>query len=84
MAEISSTFVRRCAGGAHTVLAHSINSGPSFEVTYQTDLLRAPLSQFTTEERDLFLMLLLKVHFAGRTFQQVVNEFNAGPVVVTI
>lgn len=84
MATITYTFVDRCAGGGHTQLDVSVNAGPATRVVYNTDEVRAPLSDLTTEERAELALLVLKVHMAGKTRAQIVTEFQTGPVVVTL
>lgn len=83
MATISYTFVRLCAGGGHTVLDVSVNSGPANRVVYTTDEIREPLSNLTAEQRETLALLILKIHLAGKTRAQIVTEF-ASPVTVTI
>jgi hypothetical protein len=84
MATLTYTFVSRCAGGGHTALDVSLNGGNTRRIVYTTDEVRAPLSELTQEERETLALLILKVHLAGRTRQQIVNEFNAGPITVTV
>lgn len=84
MATITYTFVRRCEGGGHTVLGISVNAGQAEEIVYDTDDIRRPLSELTDDQRDLLKLLILKVHMAGKNRQQIINEFQAGPVTVTI
>jgi hypothetical protein len=84
MATISYTFISRCAGGGHTTLDVSVNSGAANRAVYETDDVRAPLSLLTDDERKALALLILKIHFAGMTRAQVATEFQAGPVVVTI
>jgi hypothetical protein len=84
MATITYTFVSRCAGGGHTTLDISLNGGPASRVVYDTDDVIAPLANLTTEQRQTLALLIIKVHEAGKTRAQIVTEFNAGPVTVTI
>lgn len=84
MATITYAFVRRCDGGGHTALNVSYNGGANKLTVYDTDQVRAPLSELTEQERETFALLAIKVHFAGKTRQQIVTEFNQGPVTVTI
>jgi hypothetical protein len=84
MATVSYTFVSRCAGGGHTVFDVSLNGGAANRVVYPTDEVRAALSTLTTEERQALALLILKVHLAGKTRAEIVTEFQAGPVTVTI
>ena len=84
MATVSYSFVSRCAGGGHTLLDVSLNGANTRRLVYTTDEVRAPLSELTNEEREALALLVLKVHMAGKTRQQIVTEFNAGPVTVTI
>ena len=84
MATLAFTFVSRCAGGGHTAFDVSLNGGAARRVVYTTDEIRSPLSQLTGEEREQFALLVLKVHGAGKTRAQIVTEFQAGPVTVTI
>lgn len=84
MATVAYTFVSRCAGGGHTVLDVSVNAGAAKRIVYDTDDVRLPLSNLTEEQQDMLKLLILKVHMAGKTRQQIITEFNAGPVTVTI
>ncbi len=84
MPDLTYTFVSRCAGGGHTVLGIQLNGGAVREVVYATDEVRVPLSELTQDERETLALLILKVHLAGKTRNQIVQEFQAGPVVVTI
>lgn len=84
MATISYTFVDRCQGGGHTRLDISLNDGPARRVVYATDEIREPLSNLTEDQRETLALYILKVHMAGRTRAQIISEFNAGPVTVTI
>lgn len=83
MATVTYTFVSRCAGGGHTQLDVSFNGGANQRVSYETDDLRAPLSNLTQDEREQLSLLVLKVHLAGKTRAQIVTEFGS-PVTVTI
>ena len=83
MATLTYAFVSRCAGGGHVALDISLNNGAATRVAYPTDEVRAPLSDLTQDERENLALLILKVHFAGKTRAQIAAEFSA-PVVVTI
>lgn len=84
MATITYTFVDRCAGGGHTRIDVAVNSGTAQRIVYDTDEVRRPLSELTPEQQDTLKLLILKVHMAGKNRQQIVAEFNQGPVTVTI
>ena len=84
MATLTYTFVNRCEGGGHFVIDVSYNGGAAHRVVYTTDEVRAPLSELTQDEREQLALLVMKVHQAGKNRQQIVNEFNQGPVTVTI
>jgi len=84
MATISYTFVDRCAGGGHTRLDVAVNSGVARRVVYTTDEIRSPLSELSENDREALALLILKVHFAGRTRAQMVSEFQAGGGTVTV
>lgn len=84
MATVTYTFVDRCAGGGHTRLDVSVNGGAAQRIVYTTDEIREPLGNLTPDQQDTLKLLLLKVHMSGKTRQQIVTEFNAGPVTVTI
>lgn len=84
MATITYTFVDRCAGGGHTRLDVSVNGVAAQRIVYDTDDIRAPLSELSSERQDLLKLLILKVHMSGKTRAQIVSEFQSGPVVVTI
>jgi hypothetical protein len=84
VATVVYTFVDRCAGGGHTRLDVSINGGPAQRIVYTTDEIREPLSNLTADQQNTLKLLILKVHMAGKTRAQIVSEFQAGPVTVTI
>lgn len=84
MATVAYSFVSRCAGGGHTVLDVSYNGGAAKRVVYTTDEISQPLSALTQDERETLALLILKVHMAGKTRAQMVAEFQAGPVTVTV
>ena len=84
MATLSYTFVSRCAGGGHFAVDVSLNGGASRRVVYTTDEVRAALSELTDDERERAALLIIKLHMAGKTRQQIVTEFNQGPITVTI
>lgn len=84
MATVTYTFVDRCAGGGHTRIDVSVNAGAAKRVVYTTDEIRAPLGDMTTDEREAAALLILKLHMAGKTRQNIIDEFQAGPVTVTI
>ena len=84
MATVSYTFVDRCAGGGHTRLDVSLNGGAAKRTVYTTDEVRASLSELTNEDRETLALLILKVHMAGKTRQQIITEFNQGLVTVTV
>lgn len=83
MATVTYTFVTRCTGGGHTQLDVSFNGAAANRVTYETDDLRAPLSDLTAEDRAKLSLAILKIHMAGKTRAQIVTEFGS-PVTVTI
>jgi hypothetical protein len=84
MATLTYTFVERCASGGHTALDVSFNGGANNRFVYVTDELRAPLSNLSSAERSELALLILKVHMAGKSRAQIVNEFQSGPVGITI
>lgn len=84
MATVAYTFVDRCTGGGHTRLDVSVNGGAAQRIVYDTDDIRAPLSNLTQDQQDMLKLLILKVHMAGKTRQQIITEFNQGAVTVTI
>lgn len=84
MATVAYTFVDRCSGGGHTRLDVSFNGGAARRVVYDTDQIREPLANLTEDQREAAALLILKLHMLGKTRQQMVTEFNQGPVTVTI
>lgn len=85
MASITYTFIRRCTGGEHAVFDVSLNGGASRRVVYETDAwLRVPLSALSEDQQELALAFLLRLHMMGKTRAEIVAEFQAGPVTVTI
>lgn len=83
MAALGYQFVENCAGGGHTTIAVSFNGGAAKNVVYTTDELRQPLSALTTDERETLALLVLKLHFAGKTRAQAKTELQSG-VTVTL
>lgn len=83
MATITYTFVDRCAGGGHTRLDVSVNGGAAQRIVYDTDDIRSPLSNLTSDQQDMLKLLILKVHMNGKTRAQIVTELGS-PVTVTI
>ena len=83
MPDITYTFVERCLGGGHTVLNVAIG-GQSRDVVYTTDELRQSLGSLTLEEKEALALLILKVHFAGKTRAEMVTEFQSGGGIVTV
>ena len=84
MPNITYAFVERCAGGGHIVLDVSLDGGASRRVPYTTDDVRAPLSALTREEQESLALMILKVHFAGKTRAQITTEFQSGGGTVTV
>lgn len=74
----------RCQGGGHVTVDVTVNGGASRRVAYTVDEIRAPLAELSHEDRETLALLILKLHFAGRTRGQMVTEFQSGPVTVTI
>lgn len=83
MATITYNLVDRCAGGGHTRFDVSVNGGATQRIVYDTDDIRAPLSNLTQDQQDTLKLLILKAHMAGKTRAQIVTEL-ASPVTVTI
>jgi hypothetical protein len=83
MATLTYTFVELCPAGGHLTLDVSFNSGQAKRVTFETDGIRAPLSELSTEEREQFAAKVLQIHCAGKTRAQLAAEFQ-NPVTVTI
>ncbi len=84
MATVTYTFVSRCAGGDHTTLDISVNGGAAQRIVYDIDDVRQPLSALSQQEQDALKLLILKAHMNGKTRAQIVTEFQAGPVTVTL
>ena len=84
MATLAYSFVERCEGGGHTTFDVSLNGGAAQRIVYETDDIRAALNTLTQADRERLALLVLKLHFAGRTRQQIITELNSGPVTVTI
>lgn len=84
MPDVTYTFVSRCAGGGHTTINVQLNGTNLGDYVYATDEIRASLASMSQPEREALALGIAKVHFAGKTRAQIVTEFQAGPVVVTI
>jgi hypothetical protein len=83
MPTLTYTFVDRCAAGGHLTLDVSFNGGQAKRVTFETDTIRAALSEISAEEREEFAAKVLQIHCAGKTRGQLAAEFQ-NPVTVTI
>ena len=83
MATLGYQFVANCAGGGHTTIAVSLNGGAAKNVVYTTDELLAPLNTLTADEREMAALVILKLHFAGKTRAQAKTELQSG-VTVTL
>lgn len=81
---LTYTFIDRCEGGGHTRLDVAVNGGATKRLVYTTDEIREPLANLTADERDFAALVILKIHLAGKTRQEIIDEFAAGPVTVTI
>jgi hypothetical protein len=84
MATLTYTLVDRCGGGGHTKLDVSLNGGAAISTVYNTEEIRAALSELTPDDRKNAALLILKLHMAGKTRAQIAAEFQAGPVTVTL
>ncbi len=84
MPTISYTYLDRCAGGGHFRVDVALDGGPSSRFVYTTDVIREPLGSLTPDQRALVALAIMKLHMAGKTRQEMMTEFNAGPVTVTI
>lgn len=73
-----------CAGGDHLSVDVALNGSAILSPRYDVDRVRTPLAELTDNERDTLALLILKLHFAGKTRAQIKTEFQAGPVTVTI
>lgn len=67
-----------CTGGGHLHTDVAVNGGTAREMAFDVDELRNPLSELSAEDRAQLAMLLLKVHFAGKTRAQMRAELQAG------
>lgn len=83
MATITFTRISVCAAGDHVTIDVSFNGGASKRGVFDIDDLRQALSILTPEEQEAFAKLVLRVHIAGKTRNQITTEFNS-PVTVTI
>lgn len=85
MATLNYAFVSVCEGGGHAALDISLNGGNTRRVVYTVDELREPLGSLTIEERENLALLILKVHFAGKTRQEMRDELiRPGGVLVVV
>ena len=84
MPSLTYTFVSRCAGGGHTTLDMALEGGAARRTTFNTDDFRAPLGSLSADERENLALLILKVHFAGKTRAQIASEFQSGGGSVTV
>ena len=73
-----------CAGGGHVSVDVALNGTQVLSPVYEVDDVRAPLADLTTDERETLALLILKLHFAGKTRAQMKTELQAGPVTVTL
>jgi hypothetical protein len=84
MATVSYTYVDRCQGGGHFRVDVSLNSGPPHRFVYTTDEIREPLSALDDDQRQIASLAIIKLHMAGKTRQQMIDEFTLGPIEVTL
>ena len=84
MATITFTFVDRCSGGGHFRVDIDVNGNSLGRYVYTTDEVREPLANIPQDVREAAALIVMKLHMQGKTRAQMVTEFQAGPVVVTI
>lgn len=85
MATINYKWGIVCAGGEHLGLDVSFNGAAVQRITYSSSEIRQPITNFTREEREALLLMLLKLHFAGKTATQARTELQAtAGVTITI
>lgn len=78
MPTITTSLDRVCPSGGHVHLKVSIDGGAQVPVTFNADDLRRPMSEVTQEERDAFVAMALRLHFIGRTRNQMRTELTNG------
>lgn len=84
MPTVTYEYRGRCEGGGHFLVDVSLEAGPKHRAVYTTDEVRAPLSEILGEEWERFALALMRIHMSGKTRQQMLAEFQAGPVVVVV
>lgn len=80
MATVAIALISSCAGQGHVHLNVSINGGAVQAYRLHIDEMMIPL---TTEEREIILRGLLKLHAAGKTKAQMRTSVIAGVNVTT-
>lgn len=77
---ISMTFtlIETCASGGHVFVSRVVDGGGSKRLTFGADELREPLS---SDEREQFSLLAIRVSLAGLTRTQARNKLQAGITV---
>ena len=64
MTTLNLTALSICPGGDHLTVNLTVNSGTAFSATYSFNDLQAPV---TTEEKEIFVRLLLRLYKLGKT-----------------
>lgn len=74
-----------CSGGDHVTLDISFNGGQPRSVVYTVDQIREPLSALSDDEKEAIALVLLKLHFAGKTRAEAQAELSGpGGVMLVI
>ena len=59
-------------------------AGRFARLVYDVDQQRAPLTDLAEDERLTFLENVLRINLADKTREEIMADFEAGPVTVTI
>jgi len=73
-----------CAGGCHLTLETDVAGGQVRQLVYDVDQQRKPLTDLAEDERLRFLENVLRINLADKTREEIMADFEAGPVTVTI
>jgi len=81
---ITYEYIDNCAGGGHFRVDVSLNASGKRRFVYTTDEMRETVADLDLDEQALVARVILRLHMAGQTRQQMLAEFQAGPVTVTV
>lgn len=81
---ITYSMIAVCDGGCHLTLETNVMGGQCRQLVYDVDNMREPLTELSETDRLAFLDNVLRIHLADKTRAEIMANFEAGPVSVTI